>query len=101
MGSLSELYCWEIMQCSKSKTCRAKKNPEKFCWEIAPETNDDYRNYFNICRDCIVRLLKTDSSILSDQEIKKVVEIKTSCELSRKSESQPSQNTNVTPSNPG
>jgi hypothetical protein len=101
MGSRSDLHCWEIMQCSESKTCRAKKNPEKFCWEVARENHYDYRNYFNICRDCIVHLLKTGSPILSDQEIKNVVEAKTNCVLSHKSESLPSQTTNLIIQNPG
>ena len=96
MGSRSNMYCWEIMQCSKSKNCQAKKNPERLCWEIASEKDDDYRHYFNICRDCIVYVLKTDSSILSDQEIKNVVEAKTGCTLLRKAENLSPLPTNVT-----
>jgi len=83
MGSRSDCFCWEIMQCDKSKDCPAKKNPEKPCWEIAREKDDDYRNYFNICRDCIVHVLKEDNCILSNQEIKNIVADKTSCVLSR------------------
>ena len=86
MGSRSDCFCWEIMQCGKSKNCPAKKNPEKPCWEIAREKDDDYRNFFNICRDCIVHVLKADKNVLTGREIKDIVEAKTRCVLSDKKE---------------
>lgn len=72
MGSRSNLYCWEIMQCENPDSCPAKMNPEKPCWEIASES-DDYRMANNICRDCIVRVLKAENPVLSKQEINKVM----------------------------
>ena len=63
--------------------CPARQHPEKNCWEIAQEKEDDYRNIFNICQDCIVHVLNSDSSVLSNHEIKKIVDAKTNCRLSR------------------
>ena len=76
MGSRSGMFCWEIMQCENPDACPAKKNPEKPCWEIANEA-DDYRKANNICSDCIVYVLKTGNSVLSRQEINKVMNKKT------------------------
>lgn len=76
MGSRSALFCWEIMQCDKSNNCPVKNNSEKPCWEIAREIDDDYRNFFNICRDCIVHVLKAENSVLTNQEAKSIVEAK-------------------------
>ena len=64
-------------------TCPARQNPEKNCWEIAKETEDDYRNIFNICQDCIVHVLKSDTSVLSNLEIKKIIDAKINCRLSQ------------------
>ena len=72
MGSRSGVFCWEIMQCENPDACPAKKNPEKSCWEIANEA-DDYRKANNICSDCIVYVLKAGHSVLSRQEINKVM----------------------------
>ena len=63
MGSQSNMYCWEIMQCENSDECPARIIPAKQCWEIASDS-DDYRKANNICRDCIVYVLKTDESSL-------------------------------------
>ena len=54
----SGLPCWEIIGCDSSKKCPAKEHPDLPCWEVAYEL-DDYRRFFNICRDCIVHVLKT------------------------------------------
>ena len=56
----SSLPCWEIMGCDSSKECPAKENPDLPCWEIA-SAMDDHRKWFNVCEDCIVRVLKTSS----------------------------------------
>jgi hypothetical protein len=95
MGSRSDCFCWEIMQCDKSKNCPARQNPEKPCWEIASEDDYDYRNFFNICRDCIVRMLKVENSVLSNLEIQKIVDSKTKCRLSSKQACHPPPDKNV------
>lgn len=76
MGSSSALFCWEIMQCDKSENCSAKMDPETPCWEIFKEIDEDHRNFFNICRDCIVHVLKAENSVLTKQEAKSIVEAK-------------------------
>ena len=81
MGSRSNWHCWEIMQCRKSKNCPAKDTPQKNCWEIAREMYDDYRSYFNICRDCIVYVIKTSNPVLSNREIGEIIKSKTKCPL--------------------
>ena len=83
MGSRSDCYCWEIMQCDNPDDCPAKNNPGKACWEIASEL-DDYRKANNICRDCIVYVLKVSNSILTNQEIENIIEKKTSCKLAHR-----------------
>ena len=70
------------MQCDKSENCPAKEKPETPCWEIFQEINDDYRNFFNVCRDCIVHVLKADSSVLSNQEAENIMEAKLNCKIS-------------------
>ena len=75
MGSRSEWYCWEIMHCKNPDDCPAKKNPQKPCWEIARE-QDDYRHAFNICRDCVVCMIKTAHPVLSNQEIIEIIKAK-------------------------
>ena len=83
MGSRSDFFCWEIMQCENPDVCPAKKNPGMPCWEIAYAA-DDYRKANNICRDCIVYVLKVCNSVLSNQEINKIIEKKTSCKLAHR-----------------
>jgi len=99
MPSHSTCFCWEIMKCDKSANCAARKNPDRPCWEIARENGDDYRHYFNICRDCIVYVLKTENSDLSSRQVKNIVDAKTSCRLSREIEnlSPSSKNVNTSP----
>jgi hypothetical protein len=92
MGSHSDCFCWEIIQCDKSNNCPAKNTPEKPCWEIAREIDGDYRNFFNICRDCLVHVLKAENSVLSYQEAKSIVEAKqTASRLATKKECLPCQ----------
>jgi hypothetical protein len=81
------------MQCENPTDCPAKKNPKKPCWEIASEL-DDYRKAFNICRDCVVHLLKLDNS-LSNQEINEIMRTKTNCALAHERSRHPSQTLNV------
>ena len=101
MGSRSALFCWEIMQCDKSEKCPAKKKPETPCWEIFKEIDDDYRNFFNICRDCIVYVLNAENSALSYQEVKSIIEAKENCKLSCNNRSLPPKSRNAATPPPG
>ena len=80
MGSRNDWFCWELMQCKNSKKCPAREHPEKPCWEIA-KSLDDYRHFFNICQDCIVHVIKTGNSVLSNREIIEIMKTKTNCKL--------------------
>jgi hypothetical protein len=68
------------MQCENPENCPARKKPGKSCWEIANDT-DDYRKANNICRDCIVYVLKVGKPVLTKQEIKKIMERKANCKM--------------------
>lgn len=76
----SDLPCWEIMQCQGTEDCPARKRPMENCWEIAREI-DDYRKAFNVCKDCVVYLLKSKDSILSKREIQTIMKHKSDCAL--------------------
>ena len=83
MGFMSNMGCWEIMQCENSDGCPAKRKPAKHCWEIASDS-DDFRKANNICRDCIVYVLKAGDSILSQQEIETILAQKQRCKMAGK-----------------
>ena len=74
----SDWPCWEIMKCEGTEDCPARKRPDLNCWEIANEM-DDYRKAFNICKDCIVYMLKSDSSVLTKQEVQTIMNRKGNC----------------------
>lgn len=76
----SDWPCWEIMKCKGTESCPARVTPEKNCWEIARDL-DDYRSAFNICQDCIVFMVKNGNSILSEKEVRTIVQKKVSCAL--------------------
>ena len=76
----SDWPCWEIMKCEGTEDCPARKRPDLNCWEIANEM-DDYRKAFNICKDCIVYMLKSDSSVLTKQEVQNIMNRKGNCAL--------------------
>jgi hypothetical protein len=76
----SDWPCWEIMKCEGTEDCPARKRPDLNCWEIANEM-DDYRKAFNICKDCIVYMLKSDSSVLTKQEVQTIMNRKGNCAL--------------------
>ena len=80
MGEQCNWPCWKIMNCEASQECLAKKRPGTPCWEIATELND-YRHLLDICRDCVVYMLKTKNSILSKKEMKDIMTQKASCVL--------------------
>lgn len=76
----SDWPCWEIMQCQGTDDCPARRRPAENCWEIALEI-DDYRKAFNVCKDCVVYLLKSKSSTLSEREMQTIMKHKSECAL--------------------
>ena len=76
----SDWPCWEIMKCEGTDDCPARKNPNQDCWEIASEM-DDYRKAFNICKDCVVYMLKVENTVLSEQEMQNIIKQKGDCAL--------------------
>ena len=66
------------MNCDESQDCMARCHPETPCWEIASELND-YRHAMDICRDCIVYMLKVENSILSEQEMNSIMTNRAKC----------------------
>jgi hypothetical protein len=76
----SDWPCWEIMKCEGTEDCPARKRPDLNCWEIANEM-DDYRKAFNICKDCIVYMLKADNTVLTQQEVRNIMNLKSNCAL--------------------
>jgi len=76
----SDWPCWEIMKCEGTEDCPARKRPDLNCWEIANEM-DDYRKAFNICKDCIVYMLKAENTVLTQQEVRNIINQKSNCAL--------------------
>jgi hypothetical protein len=66
------------MKCEGTENCPARKHPDLNCWEIAREM-DDYRKAFDICKDCIVYMLKAEDSVLSKQEMQTIIDRKNGC----------------------
>ena len=86
MGQISDWHCWEIMEYDNPQDCLAWKHPERPCWEIIKELKD-HRKVCNICQDCIVYILKSENSVLSEFEILKISETKASCSMDMETES--------------
>ncbi len=80
MEPKSDWPCWKIMKCEGTDDCPARKHPDLNCWDIAGEM-DDYRKAFNICKDCIVYMLKAENSVLTKQEVKAIMNHKKECAL--------------------
>lgn len=78
MGENCNWPCWKIMNCDTSHECAAKSRPETPCWDIAAELHD-YRHALDICKDCIVHMLKADDSILTRQEMEAILTHKANC----------------------
>lgn len=76
----SDWPCWEIMKCEGTDDCPARKRPELNCWDIASEM-DDYRKAFDICKDCIVYMLKAEDTVLTKQERQTIIDRKNECAL--------------------
>jgi hypothetical protein len=75
MTPICDWHCWEIMECNNPQECLAWNHPEIPCWKIIKQLND-HRNAFNICQDCIVHILKSENSVLSEFAILKISETK-------------------------
>jgi hypothetical protein len=71
MDSYSNMKCWEIMNCN-NLACPARREPETPCWEIAKRV-EDFRNVSNTCEDCIVCILKEETSILGKKELQNII----------------------------
>ena len=80
MGENCNWPCWKIMNCDTTQKCPAKTHPETPCWEIAAKLND-YRLAMDICKDCVVYMLKAENSVLSRKEIESIMDRKTNCVL--------------------
>ena len=80
MGQNCDWPCWKIMNCDETHDWLAKSRPETPCWEIASELND-YRHVLDICKDCVVHILKAENSILSKQEMESIMTHKANCVL--------------------
>ena len=76
----SEWPCWEIMKCEGTEDCPARKSPGENCWEIAREM-DDYRKAFNICKDCVVYMLKAENTVLTELEMQTILKQKNECAI--------------------
>lgn len=67
MSLQADWPCWEIMKCNPKNAVQCPAymadNP---CWEVMQKF-DSYS--FNICRDCIVYVIKQQNSIFSREEI--------------------------------
>jgi len=68
------------MKCEGTDDCPARKSPELNCWDIASEM-DDYRKAFDICKDCIVYMLKAEDTVLTKQEMQTIIDRKNECSL--------------------
>lgn len=77
-----ELPCWEITKCASEQNClcRRQEGQAKECWEIARQF-DDFRSALNVCKDCLVYISKQESSMLSEEELEKIVSNKVECAL--------------------
>ena len=71
MNAYSALKCWDIINCD-NLDCPARKEPETPCWEIAKRI-EAYHDVSNTCRDCIVSLLKKETSVLNNNEIQNIL----------------------------
>jgi len=67
MSLRSDWACWEVMKCDhgQASQCPAYQS-DRQCWEVMSEI-DHFS--FNICRDCIVYIIKQKNPIFSQEEI--------------------------------
>jgi len=74
MSLNSEWPCWEIMHCNpeNARQCPAYQSSSP-CWDVTRKI-DAYS--FNICRDCLVYVIKQKDSMLSNTEIMDIMQRK-------------------------
>ena len=65
MPILSEMPCWEIVQCNKKHSCLYAGEGKKQCWEFIEE---DHLCSFHICIDCLVYLAKHEQSTFPEEQ---------------------------------
>jgi len=70
MTLISDWRCWQIMQCDPDARCSAKEKPTEECWEVIG-SNDPCS--FNICRDCLVYVVKKKHAVLNEEEIRNIL----------------------------
>ena len=70
MTLISDWRCWQIMQCDPDTKCPAKEKPAEECWDVIG-SNDPYS--FNICRDCLVYVVKKKDAVLNQEEIRSIL----------------------------
>ncbi len=80
MVANSALRYWGIKKCKEVVDFSTKEYPEKSCWEMASEVGD-FRSAFNICEDCIVYLLKSGTTLLSEKKIFSIGKREVSCKF--------------------
>jgi len=85
MAGQSDWHCWEITGCGNQYSCVARQQAEeaKPCWEVALEL-DDFRSGLNVCKDCIVYVSKQRSSVLTEEEVRGILQRKVECVLAVK-----------------
>ena len=71
MVSYSNDKCWEILNCG-NVDCPARGEPKIPCWEIARRV-ETYHNVSNTCRDCVIYILKEETSVLSINKLKNII----------------------------
>jgi len=71
MHTCPDVKCWEIMKCDNLE-CPARCEPDTPCWEIA-EKVEAYHNTSNTCNDCVVYIMKDDSSLLKQKKLQKII----------------------------
>ena len=76
MTLISECRCWQIMQCDPETRCPAKETPGEECWDIMGSHNPCA---FNICRDCLVYVVKRKDPSLSPEEVVSILTRKGIC----------------------
>ena len=73
MSSITEMHCWEIMQCSESDNCPARLFADIPCWEIA-RIIGSAQSATDVCRDCLVYIVKANAPILTENELEEMIE---------------------------